>query len=101
MPYLCRNRLTLSKSNYIMASVIEQLTALLQKNPTLVTQLTQIGSIDEAVKLVKSKGLEIAKAELQEYMVKNLGNSLASGDAMKNLAGGVAGNLLKGMLGKK
>lgn len=84
-----------------MASVIEQLAALLQKNPTLVTQLTQIGNIDEAVKLVKSKGLEIAKAELQQYMIKNLGSTLTSGDAVKNLAGGVAGDLLKGMLGKK
>ncbi len=96
-----------------MANVIEQLTALLQKNPTLVTQLTQIGNIEEAVKLVKSKGLEIAKAELQEYMVKNLVKNAGSGDllknlggaaagsALKNMAGGAAGDLLKGMLGGK
>lgn len=95
------------------SSAIEKLVALLQKNPTLVTQLTQIGNIDEAVKLVKEKGLEIAKAELQEYMVKNLLNKASSGDMLKNLAGaaasgaagdllnGAAGSLLGGLLGGK
>lgn len=79
------------------SNAIQQLVSLLEKNPTLVTQLTQVASIDDALKLVKSKGLEIAKAELQEYMVKNLAKNFDKEALLKGAATGI----LKGILGKK
>lgn len=83
------------------SNAIQQLVALLQKNPDLVSKLTSMVNMDEAVALVKSKGLEIAKAELQEYIAKNLLKQGGAGDMLKNLATGAAGDLLKGMLGGK
>lgn len=57
-------------------------------------------NIDEAVALVKSKGVEIAKSELQRYIAENLLKNAGASDMLKNLAGGAAGDLLKGMFGK-
>lgn len=82
------------------SAAIQQLVALLQKNPDLVSKLTSMINMDEAVALVKSKGVEIAKAELQEYITKNLIKNAGAGDILKNVAGGAAGNILKGMFGK-
>ena len=84
-----------------VSTAIQQLMALLQKNPDLVSKLTSMINMDDAVALVKSKGVEIAKAELQEYITKNLLKNAGAGDMLKNLAGGAAGDLLKGMLGGK
>jgi len=83
------------------SSAITKLTALLQQNPALQTKLMSLRSIDDAVALVKSEGINIAKQELQEYIAKNF----ASGDLAKSILGnsdvaGVAGNLLKGFFGK-
>lgn len=83
-----------------ISTAIQQLMALLQKNPDLVTKLTSMVNMDEAVALVKSKGVEIAKAELQKYIAENLMKK-ASGDVLKNIATGAAGDLLKGVLGGK
>lgn len=87
------------------SNAIEQLVALLQKNPALVSQLTQMVNMDEAVKLVKSKGLEIAKAELQEYITKNLLKNVGAGDLLGGLASGLAkggsADILGGILGGK
>lgn len=82
------------------SAAIQQLVALLQKNPDLVSKLTSMINMDEAVALVKSKGVEIAKAELQEYITKNLIKNAGAGDILKNVAGGAASNVLKGMFGK-
>lgn len=79
------------------SNAIQQLVALLEKNPTLVTQLTQVASIDDALKLVKSKGLEIAKTELQEYMIKNMAKNFDKETLIKGAATGI----LKGIFGKK
>lgn len=85
------------------SSVIAKLTALLAANPGLKEQLMSIRSIDDAVALVKTKGLEIAAKELQEYMVKNLASSAIS-KGLGGLAGGntadIAGSVLKGIFGK-
>ena len=75
--------------------------ALLQKNPDLVSKLTSMVNMDEAVALVKSKGVEIAKSELQKYIAENLLKKGGAGDMLKNMASGAAGDLLKGMLGGK
>lgn len=80
------------------ANTIAKLTALLEKFPEVKTKLMTMSNMDDAVALVKSKGLEIAKAELQEYITKKL-----VGGAAKDLLGkagkGGVGDLLKGMLG--
>lgn len=80
------------------ANTIAKLTALLEKFPEVKTKLMTMSNMDDAVALVKSKGLEIAKAELQEYIAKKL-----VGGAAKDLLGkagkGGVGDLLKGMLG--
>ena len=80
------------------SSAIAKLTALLQQNPALQTKLMSLRSIDDAVALVKSEGINIAKQELQEYIAKNF----ASGDLAKSILGngdlaGAAGNILKGL----
>lgn len=84
------------------ADVIAKLVALLQSNPGLQEKLMSFTNINDAVALVKSKGLEIAAKELQEFLTKNL----SKGDIAKNVLGklagdkaGVAGDLLKNILG--
>lgn len=84
-----------------VSNAIQQLMALLQKNPDLVSKLTSMVNMDEAVALVKSKGVEIAKSELQKYIAENLLKKGGAGDMLKNMASGAAGDLLKGMLGGK
>lgn len=73
------------------AAKIAQLVALLEANPDLKQKLSSIVNIDDAVALVKAKGLEIAAKELQEYISKYLGNA---GTATQILGG------LKSILGK-
>lgn len=73
------------------AAKIAQLVALLEKNPDLKTKLASMVNIDDAVALVKQKGLEIAAKELQEYISKYLKNA---GAATQILGG------LKSILGK-
>jgi len=82
------------------AEIIAKLVALLEANPGLKEKLMSFTNINDAVALVKSKGLEIAAKELQEYLSK--------GDAAQNILGklagdkaaDVAGGLLKGIFGK-
>lgn len=82
------------------ATTITKLMALLEQFPDLKTKLVSLTNMDEAVALVKSKGLEIAKAELQEFITKKLAAGAAQ-DVIGKLAGsGAAGDLLKGMFGK-
>ncbi len=81
------------------ANTIVKLTALLEKFPEVKAKLMTLTNMDEAVALVKSKGLEIAKAELQEYIAKKLVGG-AAGDLLGKVTGkGGAGDLLKGILG--
>lgn len=85
-------------------NVIAKLTALLQKNPALMTQLMSVKSIDQAIALVKSQGITIAQQEMQEYITKNLASGDLAKDLLGKLGGGkstgnVAGDLLKGILG--
>ena len=82
--------------------IIAKLVALLQSNPGLQEKLMTFTNINDAVALVKSKGLEIAAKELQEFLTKNL----SQGDIAKNVLGklagdkaGAAGDLLKSILG--
>lgn len=82
--------------------IIAKLVALLQSNPGLQEKLMSFTNINDAVALVKSKGLEIAAKELQEFLAKNL----SQGDIAKNVLGklagdkaGAAGDLLKSILG--
>ncbi len=82
--------------------IIAKLVALLQANPGMQEKLMSFTNINDAVALVKSKGLEIAAKELQEFLTKNL----SKGDIAKNVLGklagdkaGVAGDLLKNILG--
>lgn len=72
------------------AAKIAQLVALLEANPDLKKKLTSIVNIDDAVALVKAKGLEIAAKELQEYISKYLGNAGAATQilgGLKNILG--------------
>lgn len=93
------------------ASTITKLMALLEQFPDLKTKLMSMVNMDEAVALVKSKGLEIAKSELQEFIAKKLMSGSAK-DMLGNLAAGAAkealgkaaskggaADLLKGILG--
>ncbi len=87
------------------ASTITKLVALLESNPGLKEKLMSLTNINDAVALIKSKGLEIAAKELQEYMTKNFANSDLAKSVLGKLAGdksglaGAAGDLLKGILG--
>lgn len=82
------------------ANTIAKLMALLEQFPDLKNKLAGLTNIDEGVALLKSKGLEIAKAELQEFISKKLAAGAAS-DMIGKLAGnGGAGDLLKGIFGK-
>lgn len=81
------------------SAAIQKLVALLDQNPDLKAKLLSISNIDDAVALIKSKGLEIAKQELQEYITKNLASSDLAKGILGQLGGG-AGDLLKGLLGK-
>lgn len=82
------------------ATTITKLMALLEQFPDLKTKLTSLTNMDEGVALLKSKGLEIAKAELQEFIAKKLAGNAAA-DVLGKLAGnGGASDMLKGFFGK-
>jgi hypothetical protein len=94
-----------------MATGIEQLVKLLQNNPDIAKMLVSSVDIDTIFNLVKSKGVDIAKNELQEYIRQNvkLGDvanavlkSGAAGDIANSvLKSGAAGSILNGILGGK
>ena len=94
-----------------MATGIEQLVKLLQNNPDIAKMLVSSVDIDTIFNLVKSKGVDIAKNELQEYIRQNfnLGDvanavlkSGAAGDIANTvLKSGAAGSILSGILGGK
>ena len=94
-----------------MATGIEQLVKLLQNNPDIAKMLVSSVDIDTIFYLVKSKGVDIAKNELQEYIRQNvkLGDvanavlkSGAAGDIANTvLKSGAAGSILNGILGGK
>ena len=94
-----------------MASGIEQLIELVNKNPEIATKLVSNANIDSLLPLIKSMGVDIAKKELQEYIAKNVNvgdvanavlKSGAAGDVASTvLKSGMAGELLKGVLGGK
>ena len=81
-----------------MATGIEQLVKLLQNNPDIAKMLVSSVDIDTIFNLVKSKGVDIAKNELQEYIRQNgeLGDV-----ANAVLKSGAAGSILNGILGGK
>lgn len=94
-----------------MATGIEQLIQLLKNNPEIAKMLVSSVDIDTVFNLVKSKGVDIAKNELQDYIAKNVNigdvastvlKSGAAGDiASTVLKSGAAGSILKGILGGK
>ena len=94
-----------------MATGIEQLVKLLQNNPDIAKMLVSSVDIDTIFNLVKSKGVDIAKNELQEYIAKNVNlgdvantvlKSGAAGDIANSvLKSGAAGSILNGILGGK
>ena len=96
---------------FTMATGIEQLVKLLQNNPDIAKMLVSSVDIDTIFNLVKSKGVDIAKNELQEYIRQNvkLGDvanavlkSGAAGDIANTvLKSGAAGSILNGILGGK
>ena len=96
---------------FTMATGIEQLVKLLQNNPDIAKMLVSSVDIDTIFNLVKSKGVDIAKNELQEYIRQNgnLGEvanavlkSGAAGDIANSvLKSGAAGSILNGILGGK
>lgn len=81
-----------------MATGIEQLVKLLQNNPDIAKMLVSSVDIDTIFNLVKSKGVDIAKNELQEYIRQNgkLGDV-----ANAVLKSGAASSILNGILGGK
>lgn len=82
------------------ASIVTKLMALLEQFPEIKTKLMGLTNIEDGVTLLKSKGLDIAKSELQEFIAKKLAGNAAK-DVIGKLAGnGGAGDLLKGILGK-
>lgn len=94
-----------------MATGIEQLVKLLQNNPDIAKMLVSSVDIDTIFNLVKSKGVDIAKNELQEYIRQNVNlgdvanavlKSGAAGDIANTvLKSGAAGSILNGILGGK
>ena len=94
-----------------MATGIEQLVKLLQNNPDIAKMLVSSVDIDTIFNLVKSKGVDIAKNELQEYIRQNVNlgdvanavlKSGAAGDIANTvLKSGAAGSILSGILGGK
>ena len=94
-----------------MATGIEQLVKLLQNNPDIAKMLVSSVDIDTIFNLVKSKGVDIAMNELQEYIAKNVNigdvantvlKSGAAGDIANTvLKSGAAGSILKGIFGGK
>ena len=94
-----------------MATGIEQLVKLLQNNPDIAKMLVSSVDIDTIFNLVKSKGVDIAKNELQEYIRQNgnLGDvanavlkSGAAGDIANTvMKSGAAGSILNGILSSK
>ncbi len=81
-----------------MASGIEQLIELVKNNPEIAKTLASNVNIDSILDLVKSKGVDIAKNELQEYISKNVNLGDVANTILKS---DVAGDLLNGLLGKK
>ncbi len=81
-----------------MASGIEQLVEMLKNNPEIAKQLVSSVDIDSLLNLVKSKGVDIAKNELQEYIAKNVDLGDIANTVLKS---GAAGDLLNGIFGKK
>lgn len=81
-----------------MATGIEQLVKLLQNNPDIAKMLVSSVDIDTIFNLVKSKGVDIAKNELQEYIRQN-GKLGDVANAVLN--SGAAGSILNGILGGK
>ena len=108
--YFCSVLLTFINS-FTMATGIEQLIQLLKNNPEIAKMLVSSVDIDTVFNLVKSKGVDIAKNELQDYIAKNVNigdvastvlKSGAAGDiASTVLKSGAAGSILKGILGGK
>ena len=94
-----------------MATGIEQLVKLLQNNPDIAKMLTSSVDIDSIFNLIKSKGVDIAKNELQEYIAKNINLGDVANTVLKSgtagdiadtvLKSGAAGSILKGILGGK
>jgi hypothetical protein len=98
-----------------MASGIEQLIELVKNNPELAKKLISSVDMDTVFDLVKSKGVEIAKDELQDFIKNKLNigdddtvqvaekdDKFDLGDVAETvLKSGVAGNILKGIFGKK
>lgn len=82
------------------ANTVTKLMALLEQFPDLKTKLMGLTNMDDAVALVKSKGLEIAKAELQEFITKKLAAGAAESVIGKLAGNSGAGDLLKGIFGK-
>lgn len=98
-----------------MASGIEQLIELVKNNPEIAKKLISSVDMDTVFDLVKSKGVEIAKDELQDFIQNKLNigdddtvqvaekdDKFDLGDVAETvLKSGVAGNILKGIFGKK
>ena len=94
-----------------MATGIEQLVKLLQNNPDIAKMLVSSVDIDTIFNLVKSKGVDIAKNELQEYIAKNVNLGDVASTVLKSgpagdiantvLKSSAAGSILKGILGGK
>ena len=94
-----------------MATGIEQLVKLLQNNPDIAKMLVSSVDIDTIFNLVKSKGVDIAKNELQEYIAKNVNLGDVASTVLKSgpagdiantvLKSGAAGSILKGIFGGK
>ena len=94
-----------------MATGIEQLVKLLQNNPDIAKMLVSSVDIDTIFNLVKSKGVDIAKNELQEYIRQNVNLGDVANAVLKSGAAGdiantvlksdAAGSILNGILGGK
>ena len=81
-----------------MATGIEQLVNLLKNNPDIAKQIASMVDIDSVLDLVKSKGVEIAKNELQEYLSKNVDLGDIAGTLLKS---GAATSILGSLFGGK
>jgi len=81
-----------------MASGIEQLVEMLKNNPEIAKKLVSSVDVDSLLDLVKSKGVDIAKNELQEYISKNVDLGDVAESVLKS---GAAGSILNGIFGKK
>lgn len=88
---------------------VNALVELLQNNPDIITKLTS-GSLDASgiVSLLKNKGVDMAKSEVESYIAKNLnlndlgsiaGSLLGNGSKASSAASVLGG--LGSLLGKK